>query len=57
MNKRLFKILNTIENVIAIVIGMIGLILLLMVTHTWPMFFITKILGLTLIAFTYWELE
>lgn len=55
-HKRLFKILSTIENAIAIIFGIIGMILLLKITHTWTMFFIVKSLGLVLIMFAYWEL-
>ena len=56
MNKRLFKILSTIENIFAGILGLIGLIMMCAITHTWPMFFITKTIGIGLILFAYWEL-
>lgn len=56
MNKRLFKILSTIENIFAGILGLIGLIMMCSITYTWPMFFITKTIGIGLILFAYWEL-
>lgn len=56
MNKRLFKVLSTIENIIAGVIGLIGFFLMSCITHTWPIFIITKSIGAFCLLFAYWEL-
>lgn len=56
MNKRLFKILSTIENIIAGILGLLGLILICSISYTWVMFFITKSVGVILLLFAYWEL-
>lgn len=56
MNKRLFKILSTIENIIAGILGLLGLILICSISYTWIMFFITKSVGVILLLFAYWEL-
>ena len=54
--KRLYKFFCTIENIIAGILGLIGVILMCSITHTWAIFFITKTIGITLILFAYWEL-
>lgn len=55
-HERLFKILSTIENIIAGILGLIGFVLMGMITHTWVAFFIIKSIGITLLLFAYWEL-
>lgn len=55
--KRLFKILATIENIIGGIAFLGGLILMCTITHSWAIFFITRFIALTLLAFGYWELE
>ena len=54
--KRLFKIMSTIENIFAGIIGLLGLILICSISYTWPMFFITKSIGVVCLLFAYWEL-
>lgn len=56
MNKRLFKILSTIENIITGILALIGFVLMGMITHTWVEFFIVKTIGIGLLLFVYWEL-
>ncbi len=56
MNKRLYKILSTTENIISGILGLLGIILICLISYTWTMFFITKSIGVFLILFAYWEL-
>lgn len=56
MNKRLFKILSTIETIVVGILGLLGLIMISAITYTWPMFFITKTIGIGLVLLAYWDL-
>lgn len=56
MNKRLYKILSTTENIISGILGLLGIILICSISYTWIMFFITKSVGVILLLFAYWEL-
>ena len=56
MNKRLYKILSTTENIISGILGLLGIILICSISYTWTMFFITKSVGVILLLFAYWEL-
>ena len=56
MNKRLYKILSTTENIISGILGLLGIILICSISSTWTMFFITKSVGVILLLFAYWEL-
>ena len=55
--KKLFKVLATLENIIGGIAFLVGVFFLCILTNSWGVFFITRAVGLLLLAFGYWELE
>ena len=55
--KKLYKILATIENSLAGILGFIGFILMSSISENWNLLILIKIIGITLLIFAYWELN
>lgn len=57
MNKKLFKILSRIENSIGVLAWFFGFFIMSGVSDNWKALLISKLIGIALILFGYWELK